>query len=68
MDFVLSRRERLLPLEAKASSSIAPKMLRGLEIFLADHAKSAPFGAVIYSGAEHRLLGPRIIAISARAL
>ena len=68
VDFVLSLGERLLPLEAKASSSITPKMLRGLETFLADHARNAPFGAVIYSGSEHRLLGPRMIAVSAAAL
>jgi len=68
VDFVLSMGERLLPIEAKSSSSITPKMLRGLETFLADHAKAAPFGVLIYSGAEHRLLGPKIIAISATAL
>ena len=67
VDFVLSLGERLLPLEAKAASPIAPKMLRGLDAFLAEHGKNAPFGAVIYSGSEHRLLGPRIIAISAAA-
>lgn len=68
VDFVLDLGERLLPLEAKASSSITPKMLRGLEAFLSDHGGHAPFGAVIYSGSEHRLLGPRVIAISAAAL
>ena len=68
VDFVLSMGERLLPIEAKSSASITPKMLRGLETFLADHAKAAPFGVLIYSGCEHRLLGPKIIAISATAL
>ncbi|MDO8756834.1 MAG: DUF4143 domain-containing protein, partial [Elusimicrobiota bacterium] len=68
VDFVLSMGERLLPIEAKSSSSITPKMLRGLETFLADHAKAAPFGVLIYAGSEHRLLGPKIIAISATAL
>ncbi|MEK7764850.1 MAG: DUF4143 domain-containing protein, partial [bacterium] len=68
VDFILSKGERLLPLEVKAASSLTPRHLRGLENFLADHGKAAPFGCVIYTGSEHRLLGPRILAISAMAL
>lgn len=68
VDFVLSLGERLLPIEVKSASTLSPKDLRGLETFLADHKKEAPFAVVLYTGAEHRLIGPRIIALSAMAL
>lgn len=68
VDFVLSLGERLLPIEVKSASSLSPKSLRGLDSFLADHGKAAPFGVVIYTGSEHRILGPRLIAVSAMAL
>ncbi len=68
VDFVLALGDRALPIEVKAGSGVSPSMLKGIAAFIADHGKAAPFGAVIYTGSEHRLLGPRTIAISAAAL
>lgn len=68
VDFVLSCGGRLLPVEVKAASNLLPPHLRGLEAFLAEHGKAAPFGIVVYAGKEHRLLGPRLLAVSALSL
>jgi predicted AAA+ superfamily ATPase len=68
VDFVVAQGERLLPIEVKAADSLASVKLRGLGTFLQDHGSAAPFGVVIHGGAEHQLIGPRIVAVSARAL
>jgi hypothetical protein len=63
VDFVIEDGRRLLPIEVKATRTVSPSDIRRLEAFLADHGRRAPFGLLIYDGADVRPVGARVIAV-----
>ncbi|MBI5367825.1 MAG: ATP-binding protein [Planctomycetes bacterium] len=68
VDFVLEAGNRLLPVEVKSARRVAPADARGLESFLAEHAKAAPFGLLLYGGEETLALTDRVVAVPLRAV
>lgn len=52
IDFVVERNRRLLPIEIKASTRARTEDARTLEAFCAEHARSAPYGLLLYDGKE----------------
>ncbi len=62
VDFVIEAGERLLPIEVKASARVGLGDAKGLESFLADHAR-APFGVLLHAGNEVRPLTGRVLLV-----
>jgi predicted AAA+ superfamily ATPase len=63
VDMVVEVGTRLLPVEIKQGSRIAPSQLLGLHSFLADYPEQAPFAIVLYGGEEPLRLHERILAL-----
>lgn len=62
VDIVVESGPRLLPVEVKSSVRLRLDELRGLTEFLAEHAKRAPWGLVVYDGDEVVRLSDTILA------
>jgi hypothetical protein len=62
VDFVVECGRRLLPIEVKAGRSLTGEDLRGLEAFLEEHGRAAPFGLALHTGEDAYLATPRIVA------
>jgi hypothetical protein len=62
VDFVVEWRRRLLPIEVKRADRLRSSDARGIESFLEDHPKLAPFGLVLYGGREVTRLRARVLA------
>ncbi|MBI3269303.1 MAG: ATP-binding protein [Planctomycetes bacterium] len=67
VDFVLESGNRLLPIEVKSARRVGLGDARGLEAFLAEHPKSAPFGILLHGGDETLSLTERVVAVPLRA-
>ncbi|MCX8026791.1 MAG: ATP-binding protein [Thermodesulfovibrionales bacterium] len=52
IDFVLKNKDILLPIEVKASGKVNTVDGRNIELFMAEHLKTAPFGIIVYQGRE----------------
>ena len=63
VDFVIESGRRLLPIEVKSSHRVRLDDAKGLEAFLEDHPKAAPFGVLLYGGTEVMRLTGRIVAM-----
>jgi len=63
VDLVIESGERLLPIEIKLGKRAGPDDVRGLRTFLEDYSDSAPFGVLIYGGAEALLVADKILAL-----
>jgi predicted AAA+ superfamily ATPase len=63
VDFVVSWKRRLVPIEVKASTRVGPSDAEGLAQFLEEYGKEAPFGVLVYGGREAFLLSERIAAV-----
>lgn len=63
VDFVLERGPRLLPVEVKLSATIRPSDVRGLESFLGDFRREAPFGVVLFTGLGPVPLSRAVVAL-----
>ncbi len=68
VDFVLSRGPRLVPVEVKLSSTVRSSDVRGMASFLDDFGSVAPFGVVLYSGAEAVPVSRGIVALPMTAV
>lgn len=68
LDFLLAGERRVLPIEAKASSTVTYADGRALEAFMKEHAKAAPLGIVVYRGRELKPIRENIWAIPDWAL
>jgi hypothetical protein len=66
VDLVLVRGARLLPVEVKLSATVRPGDVSGLRAFLGDFPSEAPFGTVLYAGAEAVPLGRNVVALPLR--
>lgn len=67
VDLVLELGGRLVPIEIKHAAEVRSMELRGLKQFLADFAKLAPWGVVLYRGNEVRRIEPRIWLVPVHA-
>jgi len=65
VDFVLSRDNRLLPLEAKTTENPDRKHCRSLRRFLEEYGNQAPFGILVHKGNVVKELAPRIFGVPA---
>jgi len=63
VDFVIESGRRLLPIEVKASTRVRLADAKGLDAFLEDHPKAAPFGVLLYGGREPLALSERVLAV-----
>lgn len=63
VDFVLERGTRLLPIEVKTASTVRTADTRGLGSFLETFGRAAPFGLVLYGGAEAVPLARGLVAL-----
>lgn len=63
VDLVIKTHGRLIPVEIKHTSRIAPYDLRGLRSFLAAFASRAPFGIVLSRTEQPMRLTPRIVSL-----
>jgi predicted AAA+ superfamily ATPase len=68
VDFVIESGRRLLPIEVKASTRVRPADAKGLDAFLEDHPKAAPFGILLYGGREPHALSERLLAVPLDAI
>ncbi|HKB16287.1 MAG TPA: ATP-binding protein [Planctomycetota bacterium] len=68
VDFVVERGSRLLPIEVKLGSRVSLSDARGLEAFLEEHPGDAPFGMLLYNGAESAFLTRRVLAAPLRSV
>ncbi len=68
VDFVLSRGGRLVPVEVKLAAGVRERDVRGLSIFLKDHAGDATFGIVVTTGPEPVPVARGITSIPLAAL
>lgn len=62
VDFIIEAGRRLLPIEVKAASRARLADVPGLRLFLHEHPKAAPFGILLYGGAEVLRLSENIVA------
>jgi predicted AAA+ superfamily ATPase len=62
VDLVVERGNRLLPIEVKSASTVQPADLRGVLSFLKDFS-TAPFGVVLYGGAESLPVARGVVAL-----
>lgn len=63
VDFVIESGRRLLPIEVKAARRARPSDAKGLEAFLHDNPKRAPFGILLYGGREVLVLTEKVVAV-----
>lgn len=63
VDFVIERGPKLLPLEVKTARQITLHELRHLDVFLADYAKRAAWGAVVHNTDRARLITRTIASL-----
>jgi predicted AAA+ superfamily ATPase len=68
VDLVLESGRRLLPIEVKLGKRAGLNDVRGLRIFLDDYSDMAPFGVVLYGGAEVFLVTDNILALPSACL
>jgi len=68
VDFVVESGRRLLPLEVKAAQRVGLGDAGGLERFLDEHTKAAPFGVILHDGDRFTQLTQRVIACPVAAL
>lgn len=50
IDFLIERGDRMIPVEVKWRSSVSPKDVTGMQVFLQDFKNEAPWGIVLYKG------------------
>jgi len=63
VDFVLEAADRLLPIEVKTSRTLGARDYAGLQEFLGEYPRTAPFGVVFYDGEEWLRPAMNILAI-----
>ncbi len=68
VDFVIEAGRRLLPVEVKSGHRVRPEDIRGLQAFLDEHSRAAPFGILLYGGGEALLLAERLVAVPMSSL
>ncbi len=50
IDFLITGKDKVLPIEVKLSANVAPADARSIQSFMADHKKNVPLGIIVYSG------------------
>ncbi|MBI4429970.1 MAG: ATP-binding protein [Ignavibacteriales bacterium] len=60
VDFIVRWKGKLIPVEAKLSSTLLPAMAKGIIAFQKDLGKKADDGFVIHPGESHLPLAPRV--------
>jgi predicted AAA+ superfamily ATPase len=63
VDLVIEAGRKLLPIEVKASTRAGLGDATGLEAFLSEHARRAPFGVLLHAGREVRPLTARVLVV-----
>lgn len=63
VDFVVEQKRRLLPIEVKSARSVRVDDARHIEMFCEEYGTRAPFGIVLYDGAEAYPLTKHVIAV-----
>ncbi len=63
VDFVIESGRRLLPIEVKAARRLRLADAKGIEAFLEDNPKRAPFGILLYGGREVLVLTEKTLAV-----
>jgi predicted AAA+ superfamily ATPase len=63
VDFVIERAGQVVPLEVKATGRPRLEDARHLQLFLEEHAKSAPHGVLLHGGTRTERLAGRIWAV-----
>jgi len=63
VDFVLETRDRVLPIEVKASARLRLGDARGLGVFLKEYADQAPAGLILYTGSEITWMRANVLAV-----
>jgi predicted AAA+ superfamily ATPase len=63
VDFVIETPNRVVPIEIKAASRVAPADARGVESFLDEYADRCDGGLILYGGAEVFPVTARVLAV-----